>query len=79
MEFILDSKKENEGYTIKPSFDDRFFPDRQADIFVLGKKAGIFGVLNPKINHAFGKLPFPISICEVEIQYIYELIQERKL
>lgn len=68
-----------EGYTIKPSFDVRFFPDRQAEVYLYGTKIGIFGVLNPSVNMAFGKLPFPITICEINIEHVFELIKNNQV
>lgn len=77
--FQINNKEITEGYTIKPSVDNRFFPDRQAEVFVLGQKIGIFGVLNPKINTVFGKLPFPITICEIDIEHVFELIKNNQI
>ncbi len=77
--FQISDKNAIEGYTIKPSFDNRFFSDRQAEVYVLGEKIGIFGILNPKINTAFGKLSFPITICEIDIEHVFELIRNSKI
>ena len=66
-----DTKK---NYYIKPSNDTTFFEDRQAEIFIQdGKKIGIYGIVHPKILKNFG-IKNPVSICEIDIQDIFDLI-----
>ena len=67
------------GYWIEPSKDPRFFDDRQCKLFLFDKEVGIFGVINPTINKAFGKIPFPITLAEIDIEYIFDLIISKKI
>ena len=61
-------------YCIKPSNNKIFFEDRQAEIFILdGKKIGIYGIVHPKVLKNFG-IKTPVSLCEIEIQDIMDLI-----
>ena len=68
----------NKRYTTKPSNDLRFFPDRQANLEVDGVQIGIFGVLNPEINKKFD-IPFPVTIAEIDIEFLYELILNKNI
>lgn len=72
------NSKEN-GYEIKPSKDIRFFPDRQAEIVIDGKVVGIFGIVNPDVSKRFGKVNYPISLAEIEIEEIFNKIISGKL
>merc|ERR1711976_1092654 len=64
--------KEN-GYYIQPSQDVRFFDDRQANLIVRGRNAGIFGIIHPKVLKNFN-IKTPVSLAEIDIQYIFDLI-----
>ena len=79
LSFINHENDHSQGYTIVPSKDHRFFDDRQATIKVLGQEIGIIGVLHPEINKQFGKLPFPIVISEIDIEFVYDLIKNKKV
>lgn len=70
---------EEKGYVIKPSNDRRFFPDRQAEVVIGGKVVGIFGIVHPEVSKRFGKIMFPVSIAEIEIEVIFNMIVEGKL
>ena len=70
---------EERGYIIRPSNDRRFFPDRQAEVIIGGKVMGIFGIVNPEVSKKFGKITFPISLAELEIEEIFKMIISGKL
>jgi phenylalanyl-tRNA synthetase beta chain len=61
------------GYYIVPSKDDIFFEDRQAHLYVLGQKAGVFGIVHPKVLKNF-EIKYPVSLAELDMEYIFELI-----
>lgn len=70
---------ENDGYTIKPSNNKMFFPDRQAEIIINNKVVGIYGVVHPEVNKKFGKILYPITICELYIEDVFNMILDKKL
>jgi len=61
------------GYCIEPSFEKFLFDDRQAHIYIRGRKVGVFGIVHPKILKNFS-IKTPVSICEIDIEYIFDLI-----
>ena len=70
----FNDKNEKKTYCIKPSNNKIFFEDRQAEIFILdGKKIGIYGIVHPKVLKNFG-IKTPVSLCEIDIQDIMDLI-----
>jgi phenylalanyl-tRNA synthetase beta chain len=66
------------GYYISPSEEKFLFEDRQAYLFVKGVKAGIFGIVHPKVLKNF-KIKTPVSIAEIDIEYIFDLISKGEL
>merc|ERR1711957_1007994 len=58
-------------YEIRPSEDTTFFPKRRADIFIDGKKVGMFGIVHPGVLENF-KLSYPCSIMELNIEVLLE-------
>jgi phenylalanyl-tRNA synthetase beta chain len=75
----FNDKNEKKNYCIKPSNNKIFFEDRQAEIFILnGKKIGIYGIIHPKVLKNFG-IKTPVSLCEIEIQDIMDLILKGEL
>ena len=60
-------------YKIVPSQDDIFFQDRQAHLYVLGKKAGVFGIVHPRVVKNF-EIKHPVSLAELDMEYIFSLI-----
>lgn len=69
----------DKDYSYESSFDKAFFPDRQANIKLKGFNIGIIGVINPEVNKNFGKIPYPITISEVDIEYVFDLIKNKQL
>ena len=75
--FNCDNKEKN--YTIKKSDNEIFFNDRQAEIFILDDiKVGIYGIIHPKVIKNFG-IKNPVTLCEMDLQLIMDLILEGKL
>jgi len=66
------------GYHIVPSSDSSFFPDRQANLFIKGTAVGIFGIAHPKVLYNF-KIHNPVSIAEIDIEFIINLIIKGEL
>jgi phenylalanyl-tRNA synthetase beta chain len=66
------------GYYIQPSSEKFLFEDRQAHLFVKGVKAGVFGIVHPKVLKNF-KIKTPVSIAEIDIEYIFDLIIKGEL
>jgi len=56
-------------YEIEESDDPAFIPGRRADIFVDGKKAGVFGEINPDVIRAF-ELDAPICAMEFDLRCV---------
>jgi len=54
-------------YEVKKSNDTTFFPGRSADVFVDGKKVGVFGIVHPEVLKQFD-LPYPCSVLELDIE-----------
>ena len=74
IDLSFNEKNVKKTYVIKPSNNKIFFEDRQAEIFILdGKKIGIYGIVHPKVLKNFG-IKTPVSLCEIEIQDIMDLI-----
>lgn len=69
----------SKDYQYEPSSDKAFFPDRQASIILRGQNIGIIGVINPEVNKNFGKIPYPITITEIDIEYVFDLIKNKQL
>lgn len=78
VKFGLKNGDKERGYHIEASDEKTFFPDRQANIYVLGKKCGTFGIVHPKILKNFG-IKNPVSLCDIDIEYIFELIYAQKI
>lgn len=75
----FNDKNVKKTYCIKPSNNKIFFEDRQAEIFILdGKKIGIYGIVHPKVLKNFG-IKIPVSLCEIDIQDIMDLIIKGEL
>ncbi len=66
------------GYFINPSEEKFLFEDRQAHLFVKGVKAGVFGIVHPKVLKNF-KIKTPVSIAEIDIEFIFDLITKGEL
>ena len=76
---IFNSDNKEKNYTIKKSNNEIFFNDRQAEIFILDDfKVGIYGIIHPKVIKNFG-IKNPVTLCEIELQLIMDLILEGKL
>ena len=74
IDLSFNEKNVKKTYVIKPSNNKIFFEDRQAEIFILdGKKIGIYGIVHPKVLKNFG-IKTPVSLCEIDIQDIMDLI-----
>jgi phenylalanyl-tRNA synthetase beta chain len=76
--FGLKNGDKTNGYYIEASDEKTFFPDRQANIYVQGRKCGTFGIVHPKILKNFG-IKNPVSLCDIDIEYIFELIYTQKI
>jgi len=59
------------AYDIEESDDPAFIPGRRADIFVDGKKAGVFGEITPDVIRAF-ELDAPICAMEFDLRCVRE-------
>ncbi len=57
------------AYEIEESEDPAFIPGRRADIIVDGKKAGVFGEINPDVIRAF-ELDAPICAMEIDLRCV---------
>lgn len=66
-------------YKLEPSNEKAFFPDRQAHIILRGQNIGIIGVVNPEINKNFGKIPYPITLAEIDIQCVFDLFINKQI
>jgi len=53
-------------YTVKDSTDPRFIPGRGADVFVAGRKAGVFGEVHPQVLENWG-IGVPACLAEVDL------------
>ncbi|KAL9655970.1 hypothetical protein ABK040_007591 [Willaertia magna] len=60
-------KSDKPCYSIKPSEDSSFFNGRQAHIYYMDKKVGIFGILHPIVIESF-KLALPVSVLEIDVE-----------
>lgn len=58
-----------EDFEIKESNHSSFIDGRQAEIIIKGKKAGIFGEINPKVLAAFG-IDTPAAALELDLNAI---------
>lgn len=61
----------NLASVIEESEDPAFIPGRRADIFIDGKKAGVFGEINPDVIRAF-ELDAPICAMEFDLRCVPE-------
>lgn len=66
-------------YHLQPSDNKAFFPDRQAYISLRGKNIGIIGIIHPDVNKNFGKIPYPITMAEIDIEFVFDLIKNKQL
>jgi phenylalanyl-tRNA synthetase beta chain len=53
-------------YSVKESADPRFIPGRGADLFVGGKKAGVFGEVHPQVLENWG-VAVPASLADIDL------------
>jgi len=53
-------------FTVKESADPRFIPGRAADLFVNGKKAGVFGEVHPQVLENWG-IGVPASLADLDL------------
>ena len=75
----FNSKNMEKKYYIKKSENKIFFEDRQAEIYILNDiKVGIYGIVHPKVIKNFG-IKNPVTLCEIDLQLIMDLIIEGKL
>ena len=75
----FNSKNVEKKYYIKKSENKIFFEDRQAEIYILNDiKVGIYGIVHPKVIKNFG-IKNPVTLCEIDLQLIMDLIIEGKL
>ena len=75
----FNSKNVEKKYYIKKSENKIFFEDRQAEIYILNDiKIGIYGIVHPKVIKNFG-IKNPVTLCEIDLQLIMDLIIEGKL
>ncbi len=66
------------GYYIEPSTEKFLFDDRQANLFIKGVKAGVFGIVHPKVLKNFN-IKTPVSLAEIDIEYVFDLIIKGEL
>ena len=59
----------NKEYTLKETTDPRFIKGRSAEIYFNGKRAGIFGEVNPEVLENWG-IQMPSSACEIDLDVI---------
>ena len=79
MDWALIQKIWKKKYYIKKSENKIFFEDRQAEIYILNDiKVGIYGIVHPKVIKNFG-IKNPVTLCEIDLQLIMDLIIEGKL
>jgi len=67
LEIPFDSAKTGQGYHLKDSLDETYFPGRCAEVMVSGVKVGILGVLHPEVITAFD-LNLPCAALEINIE-----------
>lgn len=67
LEIPFDSSRSGNGYHLKSTEDDTFFPGSCADVVVAGKKVGVMGVLHPEVITGFD-LNLPCSALEINIE-----------
>lgn len=67
LEIPFDSTKTGQGYHLKSSSDETYFPGRCAEVVVSGVKVGILGVLHPEVITAFD-LNLPCAALEINIE-----------
>jgi phenylalanyl-tRNA synthetase beta chain len=53
-------------FTVKESADPRFIPGRGADLFVGGKKAGVFGEVHPQVLENWG-VGVPACLADLDL------------
>ncbi len=53
-------------FTVKESVDPRFIAGRAADLFVGGKKAGVFGEVHPQVLENWG-IGVPASLADIDL------------
>jgi phenylalanyl-tRNA synthetase beta chain len=54
--------------------DAKYFPQRGADVILLGKNIGTIGVLHPEVLKNF-ELKNPVSMLELEFQPVWEFFK----
>ena len=66
-------------YTIRPSNDPSFFPDRQAEIIIqYNIKIGIYGIIHHKVLKNFN-IKNPVTLCDIDLQTVMDLILKGEL
>ncbi|KAJ3084245.1 phenylalanyl-tRNA synthetase [Rhizoclosmatium globosum] len=63
----MDVTGSGNGYYIKESNNETFFPGRRADIFLNGQKIGHLGIVHPEVCQNF-EVPFATSALEMTIE-----------
>ncbi|KAI8909216.1 hypothetical protein EDD86DRAFT_270446 [Gorgonomyces haynaldii] len=64
---MLSVPRGENGYVIKPSEDDLFFPGRRADLIYKGNKVGHFGIVHPLVLEKFD-ISVPCSALEFNLE-----------
>ncbi len=59
----------NREYSLKETADPRYIKGRSAEIYYNGKKAGIFGEVNPEVLENWG-IQMPSSACEIDLDIL---------
>nr|CAG4647781.1 EOG090X03QT [Moina brachiata]SVE92925.1 EOG090X03QT [Moina brachiata] len=67
LEIKFTNGSDDQGYYLKATDDETFFPGRCAEIIVNGKKAGVLGVLHPEVITSF-ELGYPCAAVELNIE-----------
>jgi phenylalanyl-tRNA synthetase beta chain len=58
---------QNNGYFIKESQSETFFPGRRADVFYQNEKVGTFGIVHPQVLEYF-EIGAPCSALELNVE-----------
>jgi len=62
-----DAEKKQLVYEIRKSEDPAMLPGRAADVFLDGKKLGVFGIVHPSVLSNFA-IPSPCTVLEIDIE-----------
>ncbi|KAJ3030500.1 UNVERIFIED_CONTAM: hypothetical protein HDU68_008788 [Siphonaria sp. JEL0065] len=63
----MDVTGSGNGYCIKESNNETFFPGRRADVYLDGRKIGHLGIVHPEVCQNF-EIPFATSALEITIE-----------